>query len=128
MAQPTVDQLRDVLKRTVDGLRAEATALDAARDAAGENKMKLLEEVGPIMAKVQYPLIAEIGFGADESGLEAYTQCLDGHSEDEDVASLTALVHVIVLFGEGAVPKLQMPGSAVSYEQVLLSARGVKPP
>ena len=53
------------------------------------------------------------------------------HEEVEEIATLMAQVHMIVLVGEpteGEVPKLALGNSIeVSYEEVLLSARGAKP-
>ncbi len=114
-------------------LRAQAAALQAARDKAAGDHFKLLEEAGPIMASVQHPIVKELGFTADDDGLMHYTSAVQAHeSSHVDVGALLAQIHLIVLFGEetgGAVPKLALePKTKVSYEEVLLSARGAKPP
>ena len=58
-----------------------------------------------------------------------YAAAARAHEENEECATLMAQVHTIVLFGEdGDVPPLQLGNSiTVSYEEVLLSARGSKP-
>lgn len=129
----TADQAHGSLQKTVDGLRKEAAALAAARDAAAGDHFKLLELAGPIMAKVQHPIVSELGFTADDDGLMHYTSAVQKHESDNvDVGALLAQIHLIVLFGEaagGQVPKLALePKTKVSYEEVLLSARGAKPP
>lgn len=64
MAEITLEQARDSLSRTLEGLRASVGTLDAARaDSAGDH-LKLLEAVGPVMASVQHPIIEPLGFAA----------------------------------------------------------------
>ena len=123
----SLEQAKASLQKTVDGLRAEADALTAARERAGGDHFKMLEEAGVIMAQVQHPIVAELGYTADDDGLMHYTSAVRNHEADEAISSLMALVHVIVLMGEGAVPKLALQQTSVSYEEVLLSARGAKP-
>ena len=127
----TLEQARDSLTRTLEGLRGAMSTLDAARaDSAGDH-LKLLEVIGPVMASVQHPVIEPLGFPANDEGLMQYTVALKSHDSNEEISLLMAQIHMLVLFGEadeGDVPKLALPSTTVSYEEVLLSARGAKPP
>ena len=58
----SLDQARDSLSKTVEGLRAESAALAAIRANAGGNMQTLMENIGPIMAKVQYAVIPAFGY------------------------------------------------------------------
>ena len=127
----TVEQSRDALKRTLAGLEEQASALQAAREQAAGDPLALLSTIGPVMAAVQYPIIKSLGFSEDDEGLMQFTVATKSNDSDEEVALLMARIHMAVLFGEpqdGAVPKLSLqPATPVSYEEVLLSARGAKP-
>ena len=67
----------------------------------------------------------------NDEGLMQYTVALKSHDSNEDISLLMANIHMLVLFGEAdgdaGVPKLALPSTSVSYEEVLLSARGAKP-
>lgn len=124
----TLDQARDSLNQIVAGLRAESAALEQHRSAAGGDMMKMLQLSGPVMAKVQNPVIGSLGFTSDDEGVMNYTVAVKAHDSNEAIASLMALVHMIVLVGESAIPKLSIAHSTtMTYEEVLLSARGAKP-
>ena len=129
----TVEQARTSLQATVDGLRAKSAALGDARSRSAGDHFQTLELIGPIMAEVQHPIVAGLGFTADDEGLMHYTSAVREHEAGHtDIGGLLAQIHLIVLMGEEAaegVPKLALnPQTTVSYEEVLLSARGVKPP
>jgi len=130
----SIEQAQTSLNATLQGLRGEATVLRDARVASADDHFKLLETVGPIMARVQFPIITPFGYTQDDDGLMHYTSAVRVHADDsEAVASLMAQIHMLVLFGEGegegegAVPKLPLQTTTVTYEEVLLSARGAKP-
>jgi hypothetical protein len=127
----SVEQARECLQKTVDGLRKEAGALGAIRAKHASDHLKMLEEVGPLLATVQFPILTSLGYTADDEGLMHYTSALRANEDDEAVCALMASVHLLVLCGEGdegdgAVPKLALPSAEITYEEVLLSARGAK--
>uniref|UniRef100_A0A7S2IXJ5 Protein C10 n=1 Tax=Haptolina brevifila TaxID=156173 RepID=A0A7S2IXJ5_9EUKA len=128
----SLEQAKSSLSATLGGLRSNSGALEAARVNAAGDTIKLLETVGPLMAEVQFPIISPFGYTTDDDGLMHYTSAVRTHADDhEDVAALMASIHMIVLVGEAegveGVPKLTLEPTTVTYEEVLLSARGSKP-
>jgi len=127
----SLDQARDSLKATLSGLRSNASALAEARATAAGDTFKRLEIVGPVMAQVQFPVIKPLGYTEDDDGLMNYTSAVRQHETNDDIAALTAQIHTIVLLGEAdgkeGVPKLALQPTEVTYDEILLSARGAKP-
>lgn len=69
----SIEQAQTSLNATLQGLRGEATVLRDARVASADDHFKLLETVGPIMARVQFPIITPFGYTQDDDGHALFT-------------------------------------------------------
>ncbi|KAL4710828.1 hypothetical protein ACJJTC_016112 [Scirpophaga incertulas] len=94
MASPqniSVDQMRQILTEVIDALDSPdySTKLDEAKEAAGNEMLKMMQIVFPMVVQIQMEIIKRHGFGSGREGIVQFTQLVrDMECLDAEVARL----------------------------------------
>lgn len=89
-----------ILNRTLDELQAPENSrkLEEARDNVGNEMLKMMQFLFPIVMQIQMDVIKEFGFPEGREGIIKFAQMLRAlEKEDEEVARLHGLVKAYYL-------------------------------
>ncbi|KAG6442326.1 protein C10 isoform X2 [Manduca sexta] len=98
MASPqsvSVDQMRQILNEVIDTLESPdyAAKLDEAKEAAGNEMLKMMQIVFPMVVQIEMETIKHHGFSNSREGIVQFTQLIrDMESMDGEVARLHAQI------------------------------------
>lgn len=96
----------EILNKTLDDLQSpdNLQKLDKARENVGNEMLKMMQFVFPVVMQIQMDVIKDYGFAEGREGIIKFAQLLRGlEREDEEVARLHSLIKAHY-----------MPGVAVS--------------
>ncbi|CAH1108417.1 unnamed protein product [Psylliodes chrysocephalus] len=91
----TVDTAREILNKTLEELQSTENVqkLEEARDNVGNEMLKMMQFLFPIVMQIQMEIIREFGYPEGRDAIIKFTQmlrCLE--REDAEVARLHSLV------------------------------------
>ncbi|XP_026332995.1 protein C10 [Hyposmocoma kahamanoa] len=87
----TVDQVRQILSEVIDSLESPdyASKLDEAKEAAGNEMLKMMQIVFPMVVQIEMETIKRHGFSNSREGVVQFTQMVrEMESLDSEVARL----------------------------------------
>ncbi|XP_028032324.1 protein C10-like isoform X2 [Bombyx mandarina] len=87
----SVDQMRQILNEIIDALESPdyASKLDEAKEAAGNEMLKMMQIVFPMVVQIEMETIKHHGFNNSREGIVQFTQLIrDLESIDGEVARL----------------------------------------
>ncbi|XP_049869241.1 protein C10 [Pectinophora gossypiella] len=89
----SVDQVRLILSEVIDALESPdySTKLDEAKEAAGNEMLKMMQIVFPMVVQIEMETIKRHGFSNSREGIVQFTQVVrEMESLDSEVARLHA--------------------------------------
>ncbi|VVC90438.1 protein C10-like isoform X2 [Leptidea sinapis] len=98
MASPqnlSVDQVRTILCEVINTLESPdyASKLDEAKEAAGNEMLKMMQLVFPMVVQIEMETIKRHGFVGSREGIVQFTQLVrEMESVDSEVARLHSLI------------------------------------
>ncbi|XP_034830706.1 protein C10-like isoform X2 [Maniola jurtina] len=87
----SVDQVRTILNEVIDSLESPdyAAKLDEAKEAAGNEMLKMMQLVFPMVVQIEMEAIKRHGFNGAREGIVQFTQLVrEMESQDSEVARL----------------------------------------
>ncbi|XP_022121559.1 protein C10 [Pieris rapae] len=98
MASPqniTVEQMRAILDEIINTLESPeySSKLDEAKEAAGNEMLKMMQLVFPMVVQIEMETIKRHGFTSSREGIVQFTQMVrELESVDSEVARLHSLI------------------------------------
>ncbi|CAH1969789.1 unnamed protein product [Acanthoscelides obtectus] len=96
----TSELARDILNKTLEGLQRPENVkkLEEARDNVGNEMLKMMQFLFPIIMQVQMDVIKSFGYPEGREGIIKFTQMLRGiEREDQEIARLHSLIKAYYL-------------------------------
>lgn len=86
----TVDQIRKILTEVLEALESVdyAPKLDEAKEAAGNEMLKMMQIVFPMVVQIEMETIKRHGFTNSREGIVQFTQLVREMESDSEVARL----------------------------------------
>ncbi|XP_028130962.1 protein C10 [Diabrotica virgifera virgifera] len=91
----TVDIAKDILNKTLEELQIPENVqkLDEARDNVGNEMLKMMQFLFPIVMQIQMEIIKQFGYPDGREGIIKFSQMLRAlEREDSEIARLNGLV------------------------------------
>lgn len=96
----TSDLARDILNKTLEQLQTTENIqkLDEARDNVGNEMLKMMQFLFPIIVQIQMDVIKEFGYPEGREGIIKFSQMLRNlEREEPDIARLHGLIKAYYL-------------------------------
>uniref|UniRef100_A0A8D8XJ19 Protein C10 n=1 Tax=Cacopsylla melanoneura TaxID=428564 RepID=A0A8D8XJ19_9HEMI len=96
-SETTIDKqsIKDILQEITDSIETgeSATKLNEAKQTAGNDMMKLMQYVFPVIVQIEMDVIKKYGFIDGREGMIQFTKLVvDYEKEDKDIAILHKII------------------------------------